>query len=60
MRKLFQRAIEWLQSRVTGIKREEGKVKSEKVKGTRNLCANENLPKVKGDRLKVKDTQGVY
>ena len=60
MKELFQRAIEWLRRKVTDIKREEEKVKSKKVKDTRNLCVNENLLGVKGGGLKVKDTQGVY
>ena len=48
---LFQKAIEWLRSRVTALKREEGRVKREKVVNTRGVYDNENLIKVKGERL---------
>ena len=48
---LFQKAIEWLRRRVTALKREEGRVKREKVENTRGVYDNENLIKVKGERL---------
>ena len=52
---LFQKAIEWLRRRVTALKREEGRVKREKVENTRGVYVdvndNENPVKVKGDRL---------
>ena len=54
MKELFQKAIEWLRSRVTAIRREEGKVKREEVKDTQSVYADDNLLKVKGDRLKVR------
>ena len=40
MKKLFTKAIEWLRSRVTGIKSEEGKVKREKVEDTQSVSIN--------------------
>ena len=37
MKKLFTKAIEWLRSRVTGIKSEEGRVKRKKVEETQSV-----------------------
>ena len=55
MKKLFQKAIEWLRSRVTGIKSEKLRVKSEKVEASQSVCQNDDLSMVKGERLKVKE-----
>ena len=51
MRKLFQRAIEWLRSRVTAFV----KVKGEglKAKDTQGMYEDKNFLKVKGDRLEA-------
>ena len=60
MKKFFVKAIEWLRSRVTAIRSEEGKVKREEVKDTQSVYADDNVDvnddlfrgTVKGDRLK--------
>ena len=46
MKKLFQKAIEWLRRRVTALKSEERKVKSEEVKDARIVY--DTLSEVKG------------
>ena len=58
MKKLFETVKAWLRSRVTAMKREKGRGKSEKAKYMlrvyENENVNENLLKVKGDEGKVK------
>ena len=54
MKKLFETVKAWLRSRVTALRSEEGKVKSEELKDTQNVYTDKSLVKVKGDRVKVK------
>ena len=57
MKELFQKAIEWLRSRVTAIVKVKGdRLKRSEVRTPKieRLHSNDNLLKVKGDRLKVR------
>ena len=42
MRELFQKAIEWLRSRVTGIRSEKLRVKSERVEDMQGIYADDD------------------
>ena len=60
MKKLFETIKAWLRSRVTALRSEEGKVKSEELKDTQNLYTDKSLVKVKGDGVKVKKKQEIF
>ena len=71
MKKLFVKAIEWLRSRVTALKREEGKGKSEEFNNTRGVYVNDDdndnedgnwlkREEEKGKREEFNNTRGVY
>ena len=60
MKKLFETVRAWLRSRVTALRSEEGKVKSEELKDTQNVYTDKSLVKVKGDRVKVKKKQEIF
>ena len=58
MKKLFETVKAWLRSRVTAMKSEKGRGKSEKVKYTRGVYENENVNvnpiRINGDGVMIK------